>query len=283
MDDDCGIRSTISRLSALAGAIASGHYRKMDADDLFAMTTEDHPPELRELAEAFGMMMVKIEAREFHLQELVAELEQANRKLREYSEELEDRVAKRTGELEEANRKLDRLAHLDGLTGIANRRYLDAYLQRIWLDSGAEKRPLSFIMADIDHFKRYNDTYGHQDGDECLKKVARVIQENTRRSDDLAARYGGEEFSVVLIGTGPDEAFNIAERIRRDIEALRIPHKSNPLGPYVTLSLGTATVAAVPAGGKWTPGDLIEAADEALYTAKKERGRNCSVAGRILD
>lgn len=283
MNDESQILQTISRLAELAGGIASGRYREMDADDLFNMTTGGYPPELRKLAEAFGMMMVRIEAREFHLQELVAELEQANRKLREYSEELEDRVAKRTGELEEANRKLDRLAHLDGLTGIANRRYLDAYLQRIWLDSGAEKRPLSFIMADIDHFKRYNDTYGHQEGDECLKKVARVIQENTRQSEDLAARYGGEEFSVVLIGAETGAAFDIAERIRRDIEDLRIPHESNPQGTHVTLSLGVATVSAVPAGGKWTPGDLIEAADEALYTAKKERGRNCTVAGRTLD
>jgi diguanylate cyclase (GGDEF)-like protein len=282
MNDESGIRATISRLSALAGAIASGHYRKADADDLFAMTAEKHPPELRELAEAFGMMMVKIEAREFHLQELVAELEEANRKLREYSEELEDRVAERTRELEEANRKLERLADMDGLTGIANRRYLDEYLERVWRDSAGGTLPLSFIMADIDHFKRYNDTYGHQEGDECLKKVARVIRESTRRPVDLAARYGGEEFSVVLIGTGPDEAFAVAERIRRDTEALRIPHESSPLGPYVTLSLGTATAAAVPPGAKWTPGDLIEAADEALYKAKKERGRNCTVAGRIL-
>lgn len=161
---DRRVPSTLSRLSTLAKAIASGHYRDMDADDLFAMTEEKYPPELRELAEAFGMMMVKVEAREFRLEETVAELEKANRKLKEYSEHLKDMVAKRTKELEEANRKLERRANIDGLTHIANRRYMDEYLQKHWNRLKNQRKPLALIMADIDHFKGFNDTYGHQEG-----------------------------------------------------------------------------------------------------------------------
>jgi len=279
MPEDCSIPIMLSKLSSLAQAIASGHYRDMEVEDLFSMTQGASPPELRELAEAFGMMMVKIEAREFRLEETIAELEKANDKLQEYSEHLEEMVAKRTSELEEANRELERRANLDGLTHIANRRYLDEYLQRHWDRLVREKTPMAFIMADIDHFKGFNDTYGHQEGDECLKKVARVLQENTRRSDDLAARYGGEEFVVILPGTGLDAAMEIAEKIRGDVESLKIPNEKNSASPFVTISLGVT--AAVPEK-RWTPHDLIEMADEALYVAKKERGRNCTVAGRSL-
>jgi len=276
---DRRIPSTLSKLSSLAKAIASGHYRDMDADDLFAMTEEKYPPELRELAEAFGMMMVKVEAREFRLEETVAELEEANRKLKEYSEHLKDMVAKRTKELEEANRKLERRANIDGLTHIANRRYMDEYLQKHWNRLKREKKPLALIMADIDHFKGFNDTYGHQEGDECLKTIARILDEKTRRSDDLAARYGGEEFAVLLPGTGIEAAMDMAEDIRREVESLKIPNEKNTASPFVTISLGVT--AGIP-GENGTPDELIERADEALYVAKKERGRNCTVKGRTL-
>ncbi|QHE51174.1 diguanylate cyclase [Pontibacillus sp. HMF3514] len=173
-------------------------------------------------------------------------------------------------QLKDANQMLRELSQLDGLTGIPNRRYYDETLATEWDDALANRRALSLVMLDIDHFKFYNDTYGHLQGDTCLKQVARSIKASVNRPRDFVARYGGEEFSVILPETNLDGARAVAEKIRSDIEQLSIPHKSSKVKPVVTVSVGVASVIPQEHINKE---DLIQAADSGLYVAK-ENGRN---------
>ena len=175
--------------------------------------------------------------------------------------------------LQQANEELARLSTTDGLTGLANRRHFDAVLQAEWLKLRREKQPLSLVMADVDFFKRYNDTYGHQPGDRCLSSVAQAIRSQLKRPSDLAARYGGEEFAAILPGTGPEGARHVAELIRGAVERLGLPHSASSAAAHVTISVGVASV--IPRDGA-LPDELIRRADEALYRAKKE-GRNRTV------
>ncbi|MGE8690023.1 MAG: diguanylate cyclase [Achromobacter sp.] len=171
--------------------------------------------------------------------------------------------------------RLEAQAQTDGLTGMPNRRAFDEALAREWLDARRERAPLSLLFLDADHFKRYNDRYGHQEGDELLKVLALVLKQKARRPRDLAARYGGEEFVVLLPDTRRQHAEAIAEGIRQAIAGLRVPHEDNGAG-IVTVSVGVAT--AIPLAED-TEAGLIEAADAALYQAK-EAGRNrVAVAG----
>ncbi len=163
---------------------------------------------------------------------------------------------------------------IDGLTGIANRRTFDAGLAEEWARTRRQKQPLSLIMADIDHFKHYNDQYGHQAGDRCLQQVARCLRDSLHRAGDLAARYGGEEFAVILPGLGPDEARAVAEKLRQNVEALGLAHDSPGGLDRVTVSLG---VASVRPDTDATSADLVARADQALYRAKRD-GRNRVVA-----
>ena len=166
---------------------------------------------------------------------------------------------------------LSNLAIHDGLTGIYNRRYFDETLAREWKRTKREKSPLSLIMLDIDYFKKYNDTYGHQAGDGCLVKVATAISGALRRPADMAARYGGEEFAVILPNFELENATQFGETIRAKIEALKIEHRQSDVNPFITASLGLACI--VPSS-KSSPRELIEAADKALYSAKNN-SRNC--------
>ncbi len=172
--------------------------------------------------------------------------------------------------LEEANQKLERLSFLDGLTNIANRRRFDEFLEREWRRGLRDGTPISVIMTDIDFFKAYNDTYGHEAGDEILKMVAGALSATLNRPADLVARYGGEEFVVVLPGTDSGGAALLAERLRGGVESLQIAHAGSRVGVHVTISLGVATM--VPQRGV-SPDVLVAAADQALYQAKHE-GRN---------
>lgn len=178
-----------------------------------------------------------------------------------------------TRKLDEANRELTRLSSFDGLTGIANRRSFDAALLREWRRSARVGAPISLLVADVDCFKQFNDAYGHQVGDECLKAVARALAGNSRRPADLVARYGGEEFAAVLPDTGEDGAASVAAAMREAVEALAITHRYSTAGPVVTVSIGIATV--IPErnddGGFVS---LLGRADRALYRAKDD-GRNC--------
>lgn len=173
-------------------------------------------------------------------------------------------------QLSEANRVLTHLSAQDGLTGLANRRHFDEHFLAEWRRAMRDRQPISLIMADIDHFKLYNDHYGHQGGDDCLKRVAAVFGQVARRPADIAARYGGEEFVLVLPETPLEGAIRIAEEAASSVRALQLPHDKSPVAPYVTLSLGVACV--VPNREKEMK-ELIELADRALYTAKRQ-GRN---------
>ncbi|MGQ4648324.1 diguanylate cyclase domain-containing protein [Lyngbya aestuarii] len=174
-------------------------------------------------------------------------------------------------QLQMANQELQRLANLDGLTGVANRRRFDEYLEDEWQRMIREKLPLSLILCDIDFFKKYNDTYGHQAGDACLRRVADALRFCAKRSVDLVARYGGEEFAVILPNTTAIGASQVAEEIREVLRSLDITHIKSPVSKYVTLSLGIACIQPKPQS---LPNILVAAADKALYQAKAA-GRDC--------
>jgi len=182
---------------------------------------------------------------------------------------LERRVAERTEALAVANRQLEAQSIGDALTGLANRRRFDDMLSKEWLRALRSKSSIGLVMIDIDHFKRYNDRYGHVGGDGCLRCVATALQASTRHDVDVAARYGGEEFALILPNADSNFARAVAARAHAAVSSLRQPHAGSPFG-YVTISLGSAALVPYPAAG---PERLIELADAALYRAKQE-GRN---------
>ena len=172
--------------------------------------------------------------------------------------------------LQTANQKLQQLAILDGLTGIANRRYFDLVLENEWQRLAREQKPLSLILCDVDHFKAYNDFYGHQQGDRCLQKIAQILARSTRRPADLAARYGGEEFAIVLPNTDGEGALHIARNIQQQLKEQQLVHQGSTVSDRVTCSMGIATT--IPQG-KQSIKELIEQSDRLLYQAKRT-GRN---------
>jgi diguanylate cyclase (GGDEF)-like protein/PAS domain S-box-containing protein len=172
--------------------------------------------------------------------------------------------------LTQANEKLKRFAYLDGLTKVANRRRFEQFLTHEWRRLMREQAPLAVIMADIDYFKAYNDIYGHQSGDECLRRVAGILRSAVQRPADMVARYGGEEFVVVLPNTDIDGAQTVAEKIRTLIHEQKIAHQGSASGGIVTVSIGIAMAFPHPLR---SPEDLIMAADKALYQAK-DAGRD---------
>jgi diguanylate cyclase (GGDEF)-like protein len=191
---------------------------------------------------------------------------QLYRQLEKHSRTLQQRVLERTQALREANRQLQRQANSDGLTGLANRRYFDEYMDREWRRAKREHFPLALILCDVDYFKAYNDTYGHQTGDDCLRQVAQAIQANLKRPADFAARYGGEEFAVVLPNTNLARGRKVAEHIRTGVHGLKLEHTGSGVSQWLTLSLGVASI--VP-GSETSPASLIDLADQALYQAKR--------------
>jgi len=205
----------------------------------------------------------------------------ANLKLLAQAEEMDlknKELTETRRQLEHRNRDLERISALDTLTQIANRRRFDAALRQEWRRSARDETPLSLVFCDIDYFKRFNDTYGHQAGDECLVRVAQAMEETLNRPADLVARYGGEEFIALLVDTAIDGARMLAERMRARVEGLRVEHRGSGAGPYLTVSLGVASVVPRPAV---RPEDLVDLADRALYAAKGA-GRNRVVAADEL-
>jgi diguanylate cyclase (GGDEF)-like protein/PAS domain S-box-containing protein len=174
------------------------------------------------------------------------------------------------GELLQANRKLQALSNTDGLTGLANRRCFDEALANEWARYQRSRQPFALILVDLDYFKSYNDHYGHQMGDDCLKAVANVMQEVARRHGDISARYGGEELVNIAIDTRLEDAQAMAEHIRQGVEALDIRNEYVPFG-RVTVSVG---VSAIFDQEYASPEQLFKAADTALYRAKTDQ-RNC--------
>ncbi len=170
--------------------------------------------------------------------------------------------------------ELEDLARVDALTQVANRRYFDEYLDREWRRLARDQKPLSLILCDVDCFKRYNDYYGHQIGDQGLREIAQALCRAMRDSTDFVGRYGGEEFVVILPNTNLVGAMQLAELIRTGVEQLQIPHKTSSVQPYITVSLGISSV--VP-NSKTSALTLLKLADDALYEAKKQ-GRNQVIA-----
>jgi diguanylate cyclase (GGDEF)-like protein len=189
------------------------------------------------------------------------------------NEALEEKVRLRTTELQAANRQLEILSTTDGLTGLANRRRFDRYWADEWQRALRQATPLAVIMIDVDHFKAYNDLYGHPQGDACLRSVGEVLQASIRRAGELAARYGGEEFVVVMPGVSRQQAHETAQGILIAIRDAQMPHASSPVASVLTVSLGVA--AGIPDATDERE-HLLKLADEALYTAKNQ-GRNCTV------
>lgn len=162
------------------------------------------------------------------------------------------------------------LARLDGLTNIANRRYFNEFLNEEWKRCQRLGMPISLAIIDLDYFKLLNDTYGHQEGDECLKIIGKLLKSFVRRPSDICARYGGEEFAVVYGNTEQAKAKSLMYQLLKEISALAIPNKNSPTYPNLTASIGLVTMFP---NKNITEAALIKRADEALYTAK-ENGRN---------
>lgn len=182
---------------------------------------------------------------------------------------LTQKVAEQAAALQRVNQELYRLASLDSLTQVANRRRFDEYLNQEWRRLAREQKPLSLILCDVDYFKRYNDTYGHQAGDACLKQIAQAIDHASKRPADLVARYGGEEFAVILPNTDALGAAHVAELIQIEVRKLNLTHPQSEVSEYVTLSLGVSS--QVPS--QESPESLIASVDRLLYEAKAQ-GRN---------
>ena len=179
--------------------------------------------------------------------------------------------------LEQANQRLAQLSATDGLTGIGNRRHFDAVLATEWLRGARQQEPLSLLIIDIDHFKLYNDHYGHLAGDACLRRIAQLLATCVRRAGELVARYGGEEFVLLLPGTDQNHARMVAQHCMDALAQARIPHASSPTADHVTLSIGIAHT--VPDADR-QPESLVDAADTALYRAKNA-GRQQFEVSRI--
>ena len=224
---------------------------------------------------AFQIGGVDYITKPFQVEEVLARVEthmklhHMQKQVEEQNVRLQHEITERKrveAELEKSNRELARLASFDGLTRIANRRYFDHCLEKEWGRLARQKAELSLILCDIDFFKRYNDTYGHQIGDDCLKKVAQTIRRAIKRPADLVARYGGEEFVVLLPQTDLNGAVKIAEDIKREVRDLQIEHVKSDVSPYVSLSMGICTMRP---DQETLSAEIVAVADRALYQAKK--------------
>jgi len=232
---------------------------------------------------AFDVGGVDYITKPFRIAEVIARvtthitIRQLQRALQRQNDRLQQEVRDRQAAemaLQMAIHELERLANLDGLTQLANRRRFDEYLAVEWRRLTREGLLLSLILCDVDFFKRYNDSYGHQAGDQCLCAIAKVLRQTIKRPADLVARYGGEEFAIILPNTPLAGACQVAETIQQRVLALNIPHASSEISPYITVSFGVASVIPVLT---LLPDQLVAVADQALYRAKSQ-GRNQVVA-----
>lgn len=201
------------------------------------------------------------------------ELHLLRQQLQEKTQELDGKILELEvlqNELLERNQKLELFSSLDGLTGLFNRRYFDDNLLKEWKQASRDNTQLSLLIVDIDFFKSYNDYYGHQEGDDCLRKVARALYEAVMRPTDIIARYGGEEFAVILPNTGSQGAEKVARRMIDSVAFLGLVHQSSSVAEMVTVSIGG--FSGFPSG-KLSATSLLDGADKALLLAKK-KGRN---------
>jgi diguanylate cyclase (GGDEF)-like protein len=264
----------IKSLSQASQKIARGDYSsELEVSEI---------SELHTLTVLFNQMSQEIQLSHEQLEDYSRSLEQ---KVSDRTQELQAEIEKRTKaevELQSANQELHRMAYLDGLTQIANRRQFDERLIQEWKRMKRNRLPISLILCDVDYFKKYNDTYGHQAGDECLRHVGQAITAAIHRPADLAARYGGEEFAAILPNTDLNGAAKVARAIQSQIKELQIPHRSSDVSAYVTVSLGVASLFP---DDQTTTEQLLIKADQLLYQAKSE-GRDrfaCTITDRIED
>jgi diguanylate cyclase (GGDEF)-like protein len=221
---------------------------------------------------------------EAELQGIRGDLENRVRERTQALEARNEELSRLRLALETANQRLKRLVAVDALTGIANRRHFDRALDRELRRARREHQPLSLIFLDLDEFKRFNDTYGHTQGDEVLRRVALTLDETFRRGGDLVARYGGEEFTVVLPGVDARRAGLYAERLRRRVWRLAIPNLASQVSERITISAGVATATPhSPGFDDVTPDALLRAADQALYRAKCLGRNRVSMAANAPD
>ncbi|HEX5357971.1 MAG TPA: diguanylate cyclase [Aquabacterium sp.] len=178
-------------------------------------------------------------------------------------------------ELEQSHRSLDEMSNLDPLTGLANRRRFDAYLAKEMPGVNATDTALALMLIDVDHFKAFNDRYGHPAGDQCLRHIAQTLKEAMPQQEGLLARWGGEEFAIVLPGANRQDALAAAESLRRAVEALRMRHEASPTAGHVTISVGVAMLSQD--GGQDAVRQLLARADQALYQSKQGGRNRCTL------
>lgn len=224
------------------------------------LTSETHSAKRRK-----EHTMTQAERELTELRAKVGELQRELEKEKAYSKSLEVEVV----ELKKSNAELKEISTVDGLTGIPNRRFFDEQFERELLEAKRRNEPLSVVMIDIDYFKKYNDFYGHQKGDDALRIVAQALKDSLHRPNDLVARYGGEEFVLILPNTDDTGSKIMAEIVRDKVEKLEIQHVQSETSDFVTLSLGVATLSSK----EETVESLLKTADSNLYNAKK-CGRN---------
>jgi len=200
----------------------------------------------------------------------ITEKQAAEEKVAQNNKELESLIEERTAQLNDANHKLEQMAYQDVVTGLYNRRYFNKVLEHEIRRARRNQRPISLLIADVDYFKNYNDTFGHLAGDVCLKKIARLLKQHFQRASDLVARFGGEEFCVILPDVDSDAARMLSEHFLELVWNKNIPHDSSLITDRVTLSIGLASCLDYQ---NCTPEKLIKSADNALYIAKNS-GRN---------
>jgi diguanylate cyclase (GGDEF)-like protein len=254
------IRNVISRLSWLSEAMQSIAAGKLDTP---------LPPEGNDEIGRLSVTIRQFQKTAFDAKQRETDLRLSNQLVEKVNADLKQK----SQELETINNQLEKLSITDFLTGLANRRRFDESLETEWVRAQRTYQSLTVIMIDVDHFKKFNDRYGHQAGDLCLKKIADTLVNNAGRAGELVARYGGEEFCIISPNTDLIKAMKLAEKIRLAIQSLSLPNEDTEMG-IVTISLGISVT--VPIRGK-VANDLVALADKALYTAKKN-GRNQSVS-----
>ena len=241
---------SVTRISDMAKAISSGQVLAIEQQ-----------PKIKELAivtESINSMALQLQASAYNIENLESRWE--------------ERVKETTKNLRQVNQELRHLANIDGLTQIYNRYYFDLALEQLWKETLRERGYISLIICDVDNFKLYNDSYGHLMGDECLRRVARAINNNVNRNRDIAARYGGEEFVIILPRTNANGAIQVANTIKTAVTELNISHRTSAVANHVTISCG---IACLVPNLDLSPVSLISNADNALYQAKHQGKNRC--------
>ncbi len=264
----------LAMVSGISGPLESLD-RSLREFDLNALRNRTTPPaaaplEVRSIFKHLGELEERMLSTYNRLRKALTQGEKLRGELIYVISNREKEIETRTEELKEANSTLERLSREDSLTGLANRRWFAQFLTQTWRSALRDNKAISILLIDIDDFKSYNDTYGHQKGDDCLKLVAQAIHRTVGRASDLVSRYGGEEFVVVLGDTPLEGALQIAEQIRAAVESLHIPHKAAKFHRNITLSIGVTST--LPTHDS-QPETILIAADRAMYNAKRD-GKN---------